>query len=109
MLSLVNHLLQEIPVFDLERHEWSVVVTIGDPKVQENDGYPVHRRFHSLVQSPGGHEVFITGGESGVVLLCDSWKLDMESLQWTRIDSLELETPLYFHASTLSPQVNHRN
>ncbi|KAK9497400.1 hypothetical protein O3M35_004727 [Rhynocoris fuscipes] len=97
--------LQDVPVYDLDTNKWSIHTTVGDAKVLENNGYPIARRFHSLVQLPDSDDVYVTGGESGGSgVHCDTWKLNLESLQWTRIDSMRLENGKYFHAATLSPQ-----
>lgn len=69
-------------------------------------GVPLPRRCHGAVQldTPTGIQVFITGGYDGEDVFDDLWKLEVNTLQWTRIDTCRLPTPRYFHAAAATPE-----
>lgn len=96
---------EKIPVFDIEKKEWTSVKTYPDRKGKE-DGYPEARRCHGAVQVEvnGNVQVFISGGFDGIVFFDDLWKLDLGTRTWTLIDTCKLPFPTYFHSSAVTPE-----
>lgn len=93
--------LKNLPAFDTDTRKWSVVHTQFDPKTKT---YPSRRKCHSLVQytnSRGDQEVVIAGGVSGIKELDDIWKLNLRSLQWTKLGAT-IPTNLFFHDSAIA-------
>nr|XP_022917539.1 kelch domain-containing protein 10 homolog [Onthophagus taurus] len=99
----------EIPVFDLEKLQWSVQKALPDSLVINSihDGYPPPRRCHGAVQLEFEDEdfkVFITGGYSGDQIYDDLWCLNLRTFQWTLVTSCRLQYPTYFHSSAVTPE-----
>ena len=69
--------------------------------LQSDEGYPEARRCHSAVQI--GEIVWIVGGYDGEEVFGDMWQLNMITHQWSRL-RLDLPTPVYFHAMTVSDE-----
>lgn len=115
----------DIPVFDLEKREWYKRRTLRDPSggymnsvvqkstskltfsaaVDDVSGIPAARRCHGAVQLElDSHTVvFVAGGYDGEEIFDDLWKLDLNTFQWTRIDSCRLPRPTYFHSTAVTP------
>lgn len=51
-----------------------------------------------------GIQIFVTGGYNGEDIFDDLWKLDLNTFQWTLIDTCCLPKPLYFHSTAVSPE-----
>lgn len=47
-------------------------------------------------------EVFICGGYNGEVILSDLWKVNLQTLQWTKLPAVMPE-PAYFHCAAVTP------
>jgi len=96
---------QTIPTFHIERRSWSYTRTEPDKTTTidmgDGNGYPDARRCHGLVQFH--NQVWVIGGYDGSDIFPDVWKLDLETFQWRRLD-IELPTPVYFHAVTISEE-----
>lgn len=90
---------EKIPVFDLIQRTWDIVLTVRD----SIHGYPSPRQYHSAVNIPGTSSFVMVGGIHGSSVLDDAWRFDVPSLKWRNINSLRLCTPVYFHASSVTP------
>uniref|UniRef100_A0A0A9Z0Q3 Kelch domain-containing protein 10 n=1 Tax=Lygus hesperus TaxID=30085 RepID=A0A0A9Z0Q3_LYGHE len=99
--SDTSHGFRKLFVFNLDDYKWTAVETEGDRKTE--DMYPRKRKFHSSVMVPGKREVIIMGGLDGSEFLGDTWKLDLVTLKWQRIDSMALPSPIDFHATSITP------
>lgn len=97
---------KEIYAFNIVLREWECYTTHPDPKlvnVRTRTGYPAPRRCHSCVQMPGSNlSVMILGGYDGTYMFGDAWKLDLVTLQWTKLLSCSLPRPVYFHSSAVT-------
>ncbi|XP_038054310.1 kelch domain-containing protein 10-like isoform X2 [Patiria miniata] len=88
--------LDKIHAFNLETKEWELMVSLEDPQ----HGYPENRRCHGCAQL--GNEGYVTGGYSGKDIFDDIWRLELATLQWTRLEA-RLPQPVYFHSSAITP------
>ena len=60
--------------------------------------FPASRRCHSCVQL---HEMaYICGGYNGDVIHGDLWKINLKSLQWTKLGIMP--EPVYFHSAAVT-------
>ena len=50
--------------------------------------------------------MYVVGGYNGEEIFGDVWKLNLRTLQWTRLP-YDMPQPAYFHSSALQP-VKHR-
>ncbi|XP_063984371.1 kelch domain-containing protein 10 homolog isoform X1 [Diachasmimorpha longicaudata] len=95
----------DISVYDVETNRWSIVHTHGDGEYQPR--YPDPRRCHGAVQYLDAESesinVIISGGVCGNFAYKDVWRLNLMSLQWTRIVKCWLPTPLHFHSVAITP------
>ncbi|CAH1404654.1 unnamed protein product [Nezara viridula] len=88
--------LEEIPVFDLDEKVWEIARSIKD----EIHGYPAQRQFHSTARIPGTNSFILIGGVHGSEKIYDDcWRLDISSLSWKKISSLQLCIPVFFHGT----------
>lgn len=88
--------LEEIPVFDVDKKVWEIVRSIKD----DIHGYPAQRQFHSIARIPGTNSFILIGGVHGhEEIYDDCWRLDISSLSWKKISSLQLCTPVFFHGT----------
>ncbi|XP_015111371.1 kelch domain-containing protein 10 homolog [Diachasma alloeum] len=94
----------EIPAFDVETNRWSILHTHGDGSQSR---YPGPRRCHGAVQYLDAESesvnVIISGGFCGNRDYRDVWRLNLKSLQWTKIVNCSLPKPLYFHSVAVTP------
>lgn len=94
-----------IHMFHVDRRKWRVAKTKGDPtlpiKESIQEQYPPARRCHSAVQL--GYYVYILGGYNGETIFPGLWRLNLHSMQWRKLP-FDLPKPVYFHASTVSPE-----
>lgn len=70
-------------------------------------GIPPARRCHGAAQlnsETDDIQVFITGGYDGEDVFDDLWKLELSTLQWTRIETCRLPRPTYFHSTAATPE-----
>lgn len=69
---------------------------------------PAPRRCHGSVQytdeKSGVTSVVISGGYNGDWVFSDVWRLDLGTLQWTRLSECILPCPVYFHSAALTPE-----
>lgn len=108
VIIFTNYLyLQEIPAFDLERNEWTLLQTHGD--IGHNPWVPGARRCHGCVQysdeQTGDVNVVISGGYTEAHMYDDVWRLNLPRLQWTCLKKFGtiLPRPVYFHSAALTP------
>lgn len=87
----------EIPVFHTKTKNW---MKMKSQPCVTTSYYPPKRKFHAAVQFE--NFAYICGGHTGGEVLDDIWRLDLRSLQWSRMRQL-LPVPLYFHAATATP------
>lgn len=96
---------QEIPAFDLRSNRWKILNTHGD---NDDNRVPAPRRCHGSVQytdeRTGTTTVVISGGYDGDRVFSDVWRLDLGTLQWTRLRKCILPCPVYFHSATLTSE-----
>ncbi|PSN30842.1 Kelch domain-containing protein 10 [Blattella germanica] len=96
----------EIPAFNLSTGLWENLVTRCDPDAPPV-GVPAPRRCHGCVQMPGnGHQqtsVFICGGYDGEEIFRDVWRLELQTLQWTRMLKSSFPRAVYFHSVAITP------
>lgn len=89
--------------FNIIRREWECFTTHPDPMLVDRrirSGYPAPRRCHSAIQVPGTNlSVLILGGYDGTSMFGDAWKLDLVTLQWTKVFDSSVPRPVYFHSS----------
>ncbi|CAG7822338.1 unnamed protein product [Allacma fusca] len=90
--------LTAVPTFDVKTREWNSVNTIGDPIGKRR--FPPARKCQGAVQR--GNDVFICGGYNSRYIFTDLWKLNLSTLQWTRMP-VKLPIPVYFHSTALTP------
>ena len=83
----------------MESREWFEAKTQNDLNIEQNSGYPKVRRCHDCVLV--GKCVFVMGGTDGSNVFGDIWKLDLQSLQWTKV-WVDLPRTLYFHSAAIS-------
>lgn len=99
---------KEIYAFNIVRNVWECFTTHPDPKIlntRTKGGYPAPRRCHSAVKIPGINvSVMILGGYDGNYMFGDAWKLDLVTLQWTRLFNCSSPRPVYFHSSAVTPK-----
>lgn len=97
--------LDEIPVFNLETNEWTSLPSIGDASITDNNGFPLKRKCHGCVQDPHDKAlVFINGGyNDNSSVYNDTWRIDLRTLEWKRITSLNLPNGTYFHSAACTP------
>lgn len=88
--------LDAVHVFNIKVYEWKRRMTKADPE----HGFPGRRRCHGCCQL--GKNGYITGGFSGRRIYDDVWKLNIETLEWTKL-KIKLPEPVYFHASAITP------
>lgn len=105
--SDTSHGFKKVFVFDLDTHGWTRVDTEGDQRTEEL--YPRKRKFHSSVMVPGKKEVIIMGGLDDTDFLGDTWRLDLVTLKWLRLDSMALPAPTDFHATAITPAGKHHH
>lgn len=98
------HTLKKLFYFNLDTHKWSTVETEGDSRVP--DLYPRKRKFHTSVMVPDKKEVIIMGGLDIDDFLDDTWKLDLTTFKWEKIESMTLPLPIDFHATSITPAGN---
>lgn len=48
--------------------------------------------------------MFIIGGYDGENVFDDLWKLELSTMQWTRIETCLLPRPTYFHSTAATPE-----
>ncbi|XP_039263633.2 kelch domain-containing protein 10-like [Styela clava] len=83
--------------FNFKTTRWTCRVT--KPDTLQNPGYPAPRRCHGCVQLQD--EAVISGGYDGIRITGDVWKINLRTMQWTKItDMIE---PVYFHSATVTP------
>jgi N-acetylneuraminic acid mutarotase len=87
---------KEVPTFDLETRTWEALPTLGDKELS----YPSPRRCHGCVQFES--DIYIVGGTDGIYICNDMWRLDLISMQWTKLE-VEIPLPVYFHGTSISP------
>ncbi|XP_033643131.1 kelch domain-containing protein 10-like [Asterias rubens] len=86
----------KIHVYSLETNLWSTEMT----KPCLVDRFPLRRKYHSCVQWK--NEVYICGGHNHRKVFGDVWKLELPSLQWSKIPAL-MPVPAYFHTAAITP------
>uniref|UniRef100_H3B0E7 Kelch domain-containing protein 10 n=1 Tax=Latimeria chalumnae TaxID=7897 RepID=H3B0E7_LATCH len=86
-----------IHAYNLETNTWEELITKPHSKI----GFPAARRCHSCVQIKNV-DVFICGGYNGELILGDLWKLNLQTLQWTKLPAVMPE-PAYFHCAAVTP------
>lgn len=97
--------LEEIPVFDLDKKVFEMVRSIKD----DIHGYPAPRQFQSSARIPGTNSYILIGGfgseeTNGSEIIHDEcWRLDLSSLSWKKIPSLQLCIPVFFHGTDVTP------
>ncbi|XP_048409784.1 kelch domain-containing protein 10 isoform X4 [Stegostoma tigrinum] len=94
--SWTTYPLDKIHAYNLETNTWEEMQT----KPQDRTGFPAARRCHSCVQI--GHDVYVCGGYNGEIILGDLWKLNLQTLQWTKLPA-EMPEPAYFHCAAVTP------
>ncbi|XP_022107260.1 kelch domain-containing protein 10-like [Acanthaster planci] len=94
--SVEAYPLDKIHAFNLETNEWELMTTLEDPQ----HGFPENRRCHGCAQLD--NEGYVTGGYSGKRIFDDIWRLELKTLQWTRLEA-RLPQPVYFHSSAVTP------
>ncbi|XP_022107253.1 uncharacterized protein LOC110988234 [Acanthaster planci] len=87
---------EKIHVYDLRTREWRSEETLRCP----NHGFPRQRKYHGWVQ--WNNEIYICGGHNNRVVLRDVWKLELPSLQWTRLPT-DMPITTYFHSAAITP------
>jgi len=95
---------EHLPTFCIKQKKWFYTRTKPDLTAtidNSDEGYPEARRCHSAVQI--GEIVWIVGGYDGEEVFGDMWQLNMITHQWSRL-RLDLPTPVYFHAMTVSDE-----
>ena len=89
--------VKDVPTFSLTENMWDTVTTVADG----THGFPLPRAYHSLVQR--GEHVLILGGlgwdEGGLKALGDAWRLNLVTLEWSRLG--DLPAPVYAHGTTV--------
>ncbi|XP_011691613.1 PREDICTED: kelch domain-containing protein 10 homolog [Wasmannia auropunctata] len=103
--SIEAYGFSEIPAFDLRTNRWTILYTHGDT---DKTRVPAPRRCHGSVQytdeKTGVTSVVISGGYNGDRVFSDVWRLDLSTLQWTRMRKCVLPSPVYFHSAALTPE-----
>ncbi|XP_038054312.1 kelch domain-containing protein 10-like isoform X2 [Patiria miniata] len=87
---------EKLHVFDLHTKEWKIQDTLRCLR----HGYPRQRKYHGWVQWK--NEVYICGGHNNRIVLRDIWKLELPSLQWTRLPT-NLPVTTYFITAAITP------
>lgn len=78
--------------------------TIGDESMAPNDLFPERRKCHGCVQDPYDKAiVFINGGYNEEKEFQDTWRLDLKTLKWKCMTSLNLPYGTYFHSASCTP------
>jgi hypothetical protein len=66
--------------------------------------FPANRTHHGCVQDPYlPSVVYINGGYRTCELLRDTWRLDLDTLKWTRIATLDLPGGILLHSVAIIP------
>lgn len=95
--------MQEIPVFNLNTGAWEYVTTFGD-NAEIEEVFPAKRKCHGCAQHPILPSiVYISGGANEERFLNDTWRIDLDTMKWTRIVSLNLPYGLQFHSIAATP------
>jgi hypothetical protein len=97
--------LAVLPAFNLKTNRWETFKTTGD--VSFYGRVPSERQSHGCVQRPQEPSiVYVNGGsldgDCGI-LQRDTWRIDLDTLEWTRIFSLMLFRRLGFHSVATTP------
>ncbi|CAG2164332.1 unnamed protein product [Oppiella nova] len=94
--------LSTIPVFDIDLRKWVSIETRSDlnAMIDEGDGYPKSRRCHDCIHIDDF--VYLLGGTDNEMIFDDFWRLDLNVMQWTRLNA-RIPRALYFHSSSVSP------
>ncbi len=108
-LCLLNFLInrhfstsQQVPAFNLRESKWEMFRTKGDDLLVEP--FPASRRCHACVQDPHNPAiVFINGGFDDEQAFNDTWKLDLNLLRWTCLQTATLPHRTYFHSAAATP------
>uniref|UniRef100_A0A914LHF3 Kelch domain-containing protein 10 n=1 Tax=Meloidogyne incognita TaxID=6306 RepID=A0A914LHF3_MELIC len=91
--------LDVLTVFDLEMRRFEKIQTKSDPVY----GFPEERSCHSIVHREDF--VYLIGGY-GMEMNAFSaiWRFNLQNFEWRKIEEYNrLPVPVYFHASTLTP------
>lgn len=88
----------QLPVFDLETHDWSYCKTKPHLKMGQQL-YPNARKCHSLTIL--GNDCYVCGGTDGQKVCSDIWHINMEELKWTLLVE-KIPYPVYFHAASVA-------
>jgi len=95
---------EDLPTFDVLERKWYYTKTKPDPTAtieNSDDGYPEARRCHGTVQF--GDKAWVIGGYDGEDVYGDTWRLDLDQMQWYRLRIL-LPLPVYFHAVSVTSE-----
>lgn len=97
--------LETIPAFNLTKRTWEMLKTVGDDSTAPLC-FPMKRKCHGCVQDPQDAAlVFVNGGfRKTIYVYNDTWRLNLNTLQWKRIPSLDLPYGIYFHSSAVTPE-----
>lgn len=96
--TMISYGFKKVPVFDIINRKWVKIKTYPDLRIAE--GFPQPRRCHGCVTN--GSYVYICGGYDGVTVFSDIWKINLPTMQWTKLRQ-SLPRPVYFHSTALSP------
>lgn len=90
----------------MEKNKWSTLKTIADVPLTPNcSGFPAQRKCHGCVQDPHDKAlVFVNGGyNDNYAIYKDTWRIDLRTMKWKRIKSLNLPNGTYFHSTACTP------
>ncbi|ESO88776.1 hypothetical protein LOTGIDRAFT_125466, partial [Lottia gigantea] len=93
--AIEQYSLDKIPVFHTVNLKWKELKTKPDPI----KGFPAPRKCHSCMKL--NNEIYICGGLLDRKIADDIWKLNLVTIQWTKLSAF-LPQPVYFHAASVT-------
>lgn len=100
--------LEYIPTFNINEKKWAKKQTKRDPIERQNCGIPEPRMCHSCIQYKDENNeiyVYIIGGNNGPdTVYNEMWRLQLSTLQWTKITNKPLPFPVYFNSACVTQE-----
>ncbi|XP_033106528.1 kelch domain-containing protein 10-like [Anneissia japonica] len=97
-LQYKSHFMNKIHAYDLGTRLWEYLSTRPWESIEHS--YPKRRVYHTCCQWKDS--IYMCGGHNSSYIYDDLWKLNLETLQWSKL-SVSMPVPTFFHSAAITP------